>query len=108
MTEALSFVLTNRIPRQALTLFMGWFSKLENPLFARFCISLWQTFADLRLDEARKERFSSLHDCFVRELKPGARPADPDPAVLTSPCDAIVGASGSIEGTRVFQAKGFP
>ena len=107
MTETLSFVLTNLVPRRALTLFMGWFSKLEHPWIARFSIFLWKSFVDLRLDEARKTRFASLHDCFVRELKPGARPADPDPAVLASPCDAIVGASGEIEGTRLYQAKGF-
>ena len=107
MTETLSFVLTNLVPRRALTLFMGWFSKLEHPWIARFSILLWKIFAELRFDEARKTRFASLHDCFVRELKPGARPADPDPAVLASPCDAIVGASGEIEGTRLYQAKGF-
>lgn len=107
MTEALSFILTNRIPRQALTLFMGWFSRIEQPWLARLCIKLWTRFADLRLDEAKKERFTSLHDCFVRELKPGLRPADPDPGVLASPCDAIVGACGEAQGTRVFQAKGF-
>jgi len=28
--------------------------------------------------------------------------------VLTSPCDAIVGACGPVSGTTVFQAKGFP
>jgi phosphatidylserine decarboxylase len=28
--------------------------------------------------------------------------------VLTSPCDAIVGACGEVAGTRLFQAKGFP
>jgi phosphatidylserine decarboxylase len=49
-----------------------------------------------------------MHDCFIRELKDGLRPVDADPAVLASPCDAIIGASGPIEGTRVFQAKGFP
>ena len=31
-----------------------------------------------------------------------------DPAVLASPCDAIVGAHGRVVGGRVFQAKGFP
>src|SRR5262245_13938814 len=108
MTETLSFLVTNRIPRRALTLFMGWFSRIEHPWVARCSIFIWKSFADLRLDEARKTRFASLHDCFVRELKPGTRPADPDPAVLASPCDAIVGASGEIDGTRVFQAKGFP
>ena len=30
--EDLNFLLTNRIPRAALTRFMGWFSKIENPL----------------------------------------------------------------------------
>lgn len=105
MTGTLSFVLTNRIPRRAITLFMGWFSKLEHPLVARPALALWRSFADLRLHEAKKSRFASLHDCFVRELKPGMRPADPDPLVLASPCDAIVGAGGRVQGTRVFQAK---
>jgi phosphatidylserine decarboxylase len=108
MTEELNFLLTNRIPRLAATRFMGWFSRVEQPLVRDLSIGAWRLFADLRLEEAKKERFSSLHDCFVRELKAGARPADPDPAVLASPCDAIVGACGAIEGTRVFQAKGFP
>jgi phosphatidylserine decarboxylase len=49
-----------------------------------------------------------MHDCFIRELKPGARPIDPDPAVLVSPCDAIVGACGTVAGTQLFQIKGFP
>jgi len=108
VTDQLSFLLTNRIPRQAFTRFMGWFSRIEHPLVSRPALAAWRTLADLRLDEASKARFSSVHDCFVRELKNGARPVDPDPSVLTSPCDAIVGAGGTVEGTRVFQAKGFP
>jgi phosphatidylserine decarboxylase len=107
VTEGLAFVLTNRIPRRVLTLLMGWFSKLEHPWIARSSIFLWKAFSNLQLDEAKKASFASLHDCFVRELKPGLRPVDADPAVLASPCDAIVGACGRIEGTRVFQAKGF-
>ena len=30
--ERLNFLLTNRLPRRWLTLFMGRFSKIENPL----------------------------------------------------------------------------
>lgn len=109
LQEDLNFLLTNRIPRRYATLFMGWFSRLESPLLARVSIAIWRLFADdLRLHEARRTRFESLHDCFVRELRPGARPIDPDPDVLTSPCDAEVGAFGAIDGTRVYQAKGFP
>ncbi|HEY4367631.1 MAG TPA: archaetidylserine decarboxylase [Steroidobacteraceae bacterium] len=106
--EDLNFLLTNRIPRQLLTRFMGWFSKLEQPLVRDLSIATWRLFSDLDLSEARKTRFASMHDCFTRQLKEGARPIDPDPTLLTSPCDAIVGASGRIEGTTVIQAKGFP
>jgi phosphatidylserine decarboxylase len=106
--EDVNFLLTNRIPRQALTRFMGWFSRIEQPLVRDLSIGAWRLLADLDLNEAKKPRFASLHDCFVRELKDGARPIDADPGVLTSPCDAIVGACGRIEDTRVVQAKGFP
>ncbi len=106
--EDINFLLTNRIPRQALTRFMGWFSKIEQPLVRDLSIAFWKSIANLDLQEAKKSTFSSLHDCFIRELKDGARPVDADPGVLASPCDAIVGACGRIEGTRVFQAKGFP
>ena len=106
--ERLNFLLTNRIPRRAATIFMGWFSRIEQPLVAALSIVILRLFADLRLDEAKKERFVSMHDCFTRELKPGARPVDPDTAVLASPCDGIVGACGRIDGVRLFQAKGYP
>lgn len=106
--EDLNFLLTNRIPRQALTHFMAWFSKIEQPLVRDASIAVWQMFCDVDLDDAKKSRFTSLHDCFVRELKAGTRPIDPAPEVLVSPCDAIVGAFGDIRGTELFQAKGAP
>lgn len=107
--ERLSFLLTNRLPRRWLTLFMGRFSRIEHPLLCWLSIRTWQMFVDdLRLDEAKKGRFDSLHDCFIRELKEGARPVDPRPGVLVSPCDAIIGASGRVCEQTVLQAKGFP
>ena len=77
-------------------------------MLARASIAIWRLFADLDLSEARTQRFTSLHACFTRELKPGARPVDRDPHDLTSPCDAIVGACGRIERDELIQAKGFP
>jgi phosphatidylserine decarboxylase len=106
--EDLNFLLTNRVPRIALTRFMGWFSQIRSPALARLSIAVWRLFTDLDLSEAKQQRFGSLHECFIRELKDGARPVDPDPALLTSPCDAIVGACGAVQGGMVFQAKGFP
>src|SRR5215475_14370944 len=94
--EDVNFLLTNRIPRRALTQFMGWFSKIEQPLVRDVSLAVWRLCAKLDLADAKKTRFSSVHDCFVRELKEGARPIDPNPAALTSPCDAIVGTCGDV------------
>jgi phosphatidylserine decarboxylase len=104
--EDLNFLLTNRIPRAAITRFMGWFSKIENPYVCAASIACWKLFSDLDLTEAKRSEFKSLHDCFTRELKEGLRPFDPDPLVVTSPSDAIIGAHGAIEDTELFQIKG--
>jgi len=106
--EDINFLLTNRIPRRLATQFIGWFSQIEQPLVRDASIALWKMFSDLDLREAKKSEFTSLHDCFIRELKDGARPVDAAAGILTSPCDAIVGAHGTIAGTELFQAKGFP
>ena len=87
---------------------MGWFSQIEQPLVRDLSIGVWQLFSDLDLSEAKKTRFKSMHDCFTRELKDGARPVDADPGVLVSPCDAIVGAAGVVAGTELLQIKGAP
>ncbi|MEO1203008.1 MAG: phosphatidylserine decarboxylase, partial [Pseudomonadota bacterium] len=101
--------MTNRLPRRWLTLLMGRFSRIENPIVRSLSIHAWRLFVDdLKLDEAEKTEFSSLHDCFIRRLKPGARPVDDDPDVLTSPCDAVVGEFGTVENGQVLQAKGYP
>jgi phosphatidylserine decarboxylase len=106
--EDINFLLTNRIPRRFATQFIGWFSRIEQPLVRDLSIGVWRLFSDLDLREAKKTQFRSMHDCFTRELKDGARPVDARPDVLVSPCDAIVGACGEIAGTRLYQAKGFP
>ena len=112
--EDLNFLLTNRVPRIALTHFVGWWSRLRHPWVRDLSMAIWKLFSDLDLSEAREQRFASLHDCFIRELKPGLRPLDPRPEVISSPSDGIVGACGRIGGQadpdqiQVFQAKGFP
>jgi len=106
--EDLNFLLTNRIPRRLLTQFMGWFSQIEQPLVRDFSIGLWRFFSNLDLRDARNTQFRSMHDCFTRQLKDGARPVDRSADILVSPCDAIVGATGTIAGTDLYQVKGFP
>jgi phosphatidylserine decarboxylase len=105
--EDLNFLLTNRIPRRTLTRFMRWFSRIEQPLVSTVSLRVWGFFADIDLSDARETRFRSMHDCFIRTLRDGARPPEMDPAILVSPCDAIVGASGAVRDGQVLQVKGF-
>jgi phosphatidylserine decarboxylase len=65
-------------------------------------------FSDLDLSEAKKAHFKSVHDCFTRELKEGVPPIDPDPRVLVSPCDALVGACGRVSTERCCRPKASP
>jgi phosphatidylserine decarboxylase len=114
LNEDINFLLTNRVPRIALTRFMGRWSRIRHPWVRDASMAIWKAFSGLDLSEARKTQFESLHDCFIRELKPGLRPIDARPGVITSPSDGIVGAFGRINSTadgldaQLFQAKGFP
>ena len=108
MHEDVNFLLTNRVPRIALTRLVGAYSRVDSPLLARASIAAWRLFTDLDLSDAVPRRYRSLRECFTRELLPGARPFDPDPRLLSSPCDAIVGACGTVRDGQVYQAKGMP
>jgi phosphatidylserine decarboxylase len=105
--EDINFVLTNRIPHRLANRLAAWISAIEQPLFATAAIALWRLFADLELSDSATQRFPSVHACFTRALKPGARPIDPRPDIVVSPCDAIVGACGAIVRDQLIQAKGF-
>jgi len=106
--ERLNFFLTNRIPRRALTRFMGWFSKIERPLIRDGSLAIFKLICAPDLTEAKKSSFRSLHDCFIRELRDGARAIDRTGNVLVSPCDGIIGATGPVRDNTLLQVKGSP
>ena len=104
--EEINFLLTNRLPRRLATRLAGRLSRIEQPLIRRLSLAAWRMFCDVDLSDAATNEFRSVHDCFTRRLKDGARRFDPDPGLLVSPSDAIVGACGRIERGRVMQIKG--
>ncbi|WP_237243532.1 archaetidylserine decarboxylase [Sphingomonas sp. gentR] len=108
LNEDINFLVTNRLPRRFATKLVGWLARIEHPLIARPSLALWKFFAGVDLSDARTTRFRSLRDGFVRPLRDGARVFDSDPDTIASPCDALVGAHGRIEGDRLYQVKGFP
>lgn len=56
--------------------------------------------------DADPAAYPSFNAFFTRALKPGLRPVEADPKVLTSPVDGAISQLGQIESGRVFQAKG--
>lgn len=104
--EDLNFLLTNRLPRRLATQAMGRISRIEQPLVRDASLFLWRLFCEVDLSDAKQVRFKSLHDAFIRELRPGARVVDPAPDVLVSPSDAILGANGIVAAGQVLQVKG--
>ena len=109
--DQLTFLFTNYLPRRTANRLMRRFSRLRWPWLARATIALWQRL-DPRLDlsdaRLRPHEFASLHDCFVRELAPGARPVEGDPKVAVSPCDGVVVSHGPVRDRQLFQIKGSP
>ena len=108
LNEDINFLVTNRLPRRFATKLVGRLARIEHPLIAKPSLALWKFFAGVDLSDARTTRFKSLRDGFVRPLRDGARVFDSDPDTIASPCDALVGAHGRIEGDRLYQVKGFP
>lgn len=63
----------------------------------------------VNMSEAERENLSdyrTFNDFFTRSLKAGARPLPDDPQRLICPVDGAVSQAGSIDGGRIFQAKG--
>src|SRR5271168_1865095 len=106
-SDRVNFVLTNCLPRRLATSFVGWFVRIEQPLVRNLSMRIWRLFCDLDLSDAAETRFASLHACFTRRLRDGARPFRADPAIVAAPCDAIVGACGHVTDGRLLQVKGF-
>lgn len=78
----------------------GW---LKDMLIRRFAAAYQ---VDMREAARGIADFASFNDFFTRELKPGARPLGDASRFILSPADGAVSQLGTIEGGRIFQAKG--
>ena len=57
--------------------------------------------------ESDPRAYESFNAFFTRALRPGVRAPDPDPRAVLMPADGRISQCGTIEGGRIFQAKGF-
>lgn len=98
-----------RIARRGLSRLVGWATDRRVPRFLRGAVYRgFARYAGADLSEVRLaiDDFPSLGAFFVRELKAGSRPLDPDPDALLSPVDGTIQAVCPIERGAVLQAKG--
>jgi phosphatidylserine decarboxylase len=56
--------------------------------------------------EPEPRAYPSFNAFFTRALRPEARPIDPDPLRVVSPCDGTLSVAGALAGDELLQAKG--
>lgn len=76
---------------------------LKNALIDNFVVRYRPDMSDAEQPEPRA--YDSFNAFFTRALRPGARPADADPATLASPVDGAVSQIGRLDGSWLVQAK---
>ena len=98
------------LPLKAISRIWGRFNELNIPYYLRVPgFKLYGWIFGVNFDEVAEPDlhvYPNLASFFYRELKPGARPLDPNPDALLSPADAKVLQFGHIENGEVEQVKG--
>jgi len=99
------------LPRNLMSRVAGRFAALPLPRpLVRGEIELFARAVGVDLAEVRDplDSFPSLQAFFTRALRPDARPIDPAPDALVSPCDGRWGESGTVASGQLLQLKGRP
>jgi len=108
MKDALIVSALSLVPKHAVSGWMGALARarLPGPLL-RLALRwyVWKYAVDVSEAAAPLESYTSLVDFFTRELRPGVRPIDPDPAAIVSPADGKVYACGVVENDRIPQSE---
>ena len=97
--ERLAAGIQNFLPQHLLTAMVYRLMRIEIPWFKDFQIRLISTIVGVNWSEAASRHpgdYRHFNAFFTRELKAGARPADPDDAALVSPCDGRISEVGKI------------
>lgn len=97
------------LPKYWLTATVYRVTRIRLPAVKNALIRGFLKLYDVRLDEVSgrvPEDFATFSDFFIRELKEGSRPVDPNPATIVAPADGTLSQAGALRGNRILQAKG--
>nr|AKM76658.1 mitochondrial phosphatidylserine decarboxylase [Pelargonium exstipulatum] len=100
------------LPLRSISRMWGTLTSVELPVWLRpHVYKGWARAFHANLEESALplEQYASLQEFFVRTLKEGSRPIDPDPLCLVSPVDGTILRFGELKGVRpmIDQVKGF-
>ena len=79
-------------------------SWVKNALIDNFVVKFRPDMRDA--ENSSPLAYPTFNAFFTRALRPGTRPADPDPAALVSPVDGTISQIGTLDGSWLVQAKG--
>jgi phosphatidylserine decarboxylase len=99
--------LQHLLPKQALTSLMGWLAGARGGAATTAAIRAFVRRYGVNMAEAAEPdvaAYPTFNEFFTRALKPGARPLAQ--ADLICPVDGAISQFGTIDGDRIFQAKG--
>ncbi|KAF0856777.1 archaetidylserine decarboxylase [Pantoea dispersa] len=109
MFDRFKLGLNHILPKKALTELAGWGASRRAGWLTKAVIDIFVWFYKVDMAEASKPHtgsYRTFNDFFVRPLKEGARPIDPDASLLALPADGAISQLGRIAGDQIFQAKG--
>ncbi|GAV72828.1 PS_Dcarbxylase domain-containing protein [Cephalotus follicularis] len=102
----------NLLPLRSISRCWGYLTSVEIPVWLRpYTYKAWARAFHSNLEEVALplDEYTNLREFFVRTLKEGSRPIDPDPHCLVSPVDGTILRFGELKGagTKIEQVKGF-
>lgn len=109
MLSRLFVFLQYLVPKYWLTATVYRIARIRVPAVKNGLIRGFLKLYSVRLDEVSgrvPEDFSTFNDFFIRELKAGSRPIDPNPEAIVAPADGTVSQAGTLRDNRILQAKG--
>ncbi len=96
------------LPHHALSRIIYFFTRRRSR-FTPFAIRRFVKLFDVNMSDAQEpalEHYQTFNEFFTRSLKPSARPIASGEKEIASPADGRISALGSIQASRLFQAKG--
>ncbi|MDH4273505.1 MAG: archaetidylserine decarboxylase [Gammaproteobacteria bacterium] len=109
LSDRIKVIPQHFIPHHTLSGAMHWLTRIEATMFKNLFIKTFIRLYNVNMQEAQNpdpRSYKHFNEFFTRALQPNARPLAGGNNAVVSPVDGTVNQLGSIDGRRIFQAKG--